>query len=316
MSLKSLTRGVTSKAGRQVLKVRKHSPVLLFGTGVVGVVATVVLASKATLKMDEVLSEFEADKAKIDAAPEAAKEIDEEYTEEDAKKDSLGIKVKLATKIVRLYAPAVAVGVVSIGCLTGAHVILSRRNVALTAAYAALDKGFREYRARVVQELGEEKDLKFRHGLVEKEIVEEGPNGPEHKTVLVPDPSGNNLSIYARMFAQHTSTQWEEAHTRNQFFVQCQENYANQRLRAKGVVFLNEVYEMLGMEKTDAGQIVGWIDNGEGDGQIDFGVFSTPAGVAFANYERNSVMLDFNVDGPVYHLLTKQKEIREADDNK
>lgn len=315
MSLKSLTRGVTSKAGRQVLKVQKHSPVLLVGTGVVSFGATIFFACKATLKMDEVLSEFESDREKIEKAPEVAEAIDETYTDEDAKKDSLGIKLKLATKIARNYAPAVVFGVVTVGCFTGAHVILSRRNVALTAAYAALDQGFRQYRERVVNELGPEKDLKFRHGLIEKEIVEEGPNGPEHKTVLAPDPD-KAPSIYARMFAQHTSTQWEEAHMRNQFFIQCQETYANQRLLAKGHYFLNEAHDALGMERTDAGQIVGWVDNGTGDNQIDFGVFSTPAGVSFANGERNSVMLDFNVDGPVYHLLAKQREIREVDDNK
>lgn len=315
MSLKSLTNTVTSQAGRQVLKVQKNSPILLVGTGVVSFGATIFFACKATLKMDEVLSEFESDKEKIEAAPEVAEKTDQNYTDEDAKKDSIGAKARLGSKIVRNYAPAVFFGVVTVGCFTGAHVILSRRNVALTAAYAALDKGFREYRGRVVEEFGEEKDLKFRHGLVEKTIVEEGPNGPEHKTVLTPNPD-NAPSIYARMFAQHTSSQWEEAHMRNQFFIQCQENYANQRLAAKGHYFLNEAYDALGMERTDAGQIVGWVDNGTGDNQIDFGVFSTPAGVSFANGERNSIMLDFNVDGPVYHLLAKQKEIREVDDNK
>jgi hypothetical protein len=315
MSLKSLTRGVTSKAGRQVLKVQKHSPVLLLATGVVSFGATIVLASKATLKMDAVLSEFEDDKAKIDAAPEVAKEIDSEYTEDDAKKDSLGIKVKLAITVAKAYAPAVGFGLLTVACFTSGHLILSRRNAGLAAAYIALDKGFKEYRERVVAELGPERDLKFRHGLIEKTIVEEGPNGPETKTVLAPDPE-KGTSIYARMFAQHTSTQWEEAHMRNQFFIQCQENYANQRLAAKGHYFLNEAHDALGMERTDAGQIVGWVDNGTGDNQIDFGVFSTPAGVSFANGERSSVMLDFNVDGPVYHLLNKQREIREVDDNK
>lgn len=314
MSLKSLTRGVTSKAGRQVLKVQKHSPVLLFATGAVGFVTTVVLASKATLKMDTILSEFEDDKNKIIEAPDAAKEIGEDYTEEDAKKDSLGIKLKLAITIAKAYAPAAGFGILTVACFTSSHVILSKRNAGLTAALVAVSKGFDEYRARVVDEFGVEKDLKFRHGLIEKTIVEEGPNGPETKTILAPDPD-KGTSIYARMFAQHTSTQWEDAHMRNQFFIQCQENYANQRLVAKGHYFLNEAHDALGMERTDAGQIVGWVDNGEGDNQIDFGVFSTPAGVSFANGERNSVMLDFNVDGPVYHLLTKQKEIREADDN-
>lgn len=312
MSLHSLARMATSKAGRQVLKVQKHSPVLLVGTGVVSFGATIFFACKATLKMDEVLSEFEADRSKIEAASEVAEQTNQDYTDEDVKKDSIGIKLKLATKVARNYAPAVFFGVITIGSFTGAHVILSRRNVALTAAYAALDKGFREYRARVVEEYGEEKDLKFRHGLVEKEIVEEGPNGPETKTILAPDPN-KAPSIYSRMFAQHTSTQWEEAHMRNQFFLQCQENYANQKLRAKGHVFLNEIHDMLGMERTDAGQIMGWVDGGE---EIDFGVFSTPAGVSFANGERNSVMLDFNVAGNVFELLTKQQEIREVDDHK
>lgn len=302
MSLTAIKNKVTSKVGRRILVTQKHSPTLLFGVGVVGVVATVVLASRATLKMEEVLSEAEEKKGQIEDAS-----MVKGYTEEDAKKDGILVKSQTALKIVKLYAPAAAVGIVSIGAFTGSHVILNRRNAAVTAAYAALDKGFRQYRERVVAEYGLEKDQEFRFEIVEREMAVDTDEGTAAKTVRVVSPN-NRGSIYSRFFDE-ISSNWSPVRHQNQFFVQAQQNYANDLLNARGHVFLNEVYDMLGLERSKEGSVVGWLKgNPDGDGYIDFGVFrKNTAGVfeaqRFVNGEEKSVLLDFNVDGTIWDKI-------------
>jgi len=296
VNLKAIKNVVTSKVGRQLLTVQKHSPAILFGAGVVGVVTTVVLASRATLKLDDILAEAQEDLEKVRTLEHA------DYSEEDRTRDKVIVYVRTGVKIVRIYGPAVVVGVASIAALTGAHVVLSRRNVAITAAYAALDKGFREYRQRVKDELGPDKDAQFRYGLTAREIVEETDEGTKVSTVI--DVPGG-VSIYAKVFDK-TNRNWSNAHMHNQFFIQCQQNYANDLLRSRGHVFLNEVYDSLGMDRTKEGAVVGWLASDcEGDGYIDFGVFEGDrhSGMRFARGEENSIWLDFNVDGIIYDKI-------------
>lgn len=310
MNVKALRNSITSKVGRQVLITQKHSPVLLFGVGAVGFVATVVLASHATLKMDQVLKEADEDNNKIKAAENLERE---DYTDEDSKKDRLLVRVKTASKIAQLYAPAFIVGVVSVGCLTGSHVILTRRNAALTAAYAAVEKGFKDYRARVVKEYGEDKDQEFRFGVVEKEIAVETDEGIAVKTVRELDKK-QFPSIYARIFEKGASDNWSPEPSYNSMFIRSQQMYMNDLLNGRGHVFLNEVYDALGLSRTKAGAIVGWVrDNPRGgDSVIDFGVLNGKRngymGQQFVNGAEKSTILDFNVDGIVYDLLGNGEE--------
>jgi hypothetical protein len=298
MNFKSISNALTSRAGRQILKAQKHSPTLLFGAGVVGIIGTVVLASRATLKLEQTLVETEKEKAKVQAATLP------EYSEDDRKRDLATLYVKNVIKVGKLYMPAAALGVVSIAALTGSHVILNRRNVALTAAYAALEKGFREYRERVVGAYGKDKDREFRYGVTKQQIVEETETGPVTKTVKRVD-MGVEPSIYARFFDE-SSKSWSREPTYNQVFIQCQQNWANDMLQGRGHLFLNEVYDMLGLPRSKEGQIVGWVLGGDGDNFVDFGVFKGDQafmGQQFVNGVERSVLLDFNVDGVVYDKI-------------
>lgn len=300
MSLAAIRNNVTSKVGRQVLITKKHSPALLFGVGVVGVVATVVLASQATLKMEAVLEE--AEKHKVEIGDALAMETDE-YNEHDAQKDGVTNRVQTALKITKLYAPAFAVGIVSIGALTGSHVILSRRNVALTAAYAAVDKAFREYRGRVIDEFGRDKDQEFRYGTTEREIAVDTDQGVAVKTVKVVNKE-NKTDPYSFLFDRDTTQNWSPTPAYNLMFLKAQQNYANDLLNGRGHVILNDVLDMLGFQRTKAGAVTGWV-KGHGDGYIDFGILSgnTYEGQRFINGDEKSVWLEFNVDGVIYDLL-------------
>jgi len=307
MSLTAIKNKVTSGIGRQVLVGQKHSPTLLFVAGSVGLVATVVLASRATLKMDEVLREAEEKDVKIDAALDLESD---EYTEEDAKQDGILVRTQTALKIAKLYAPAVVVGAATIAAFTGSHVILNRRNVALTAAYGAVDKAFREYRGRVINEFGKDKDREFRFGVVKREMAVDTNDGVAVKTVKVVDPEfakeSGGRSMYAVIFDE-SNRNWNPDWRYNSMFLRSQQDYANDRLRRDGFLFLNDVYQALGFERTAFGQLVGWV-LGNGDDLVDFGLMDNGYETTlFINGDERSTWLDFNVDGMVLELISNQK---------
>lgn len=280
------------RVATQVLKAKQHSPTILFGAGVVGVVSTVVLASRATLKLDGVLDD-------TNEKLQMVREMNhEKYTEEDRTRDKALVYTQTALTITKLYAPAFAIGVASIACLTGSHHILTKRNAALGAAYAGAEKALREYRDRVAEEIGVEQEAKIWQPTEKVDAIDE-----DGKKVKVDVPTERGGSPYKVLFDE-TNANWQRAQEYNQIFLQAQQNYANDLLRAKGHVFLNDVHDMLGLPRTKAGQIVGWVLNGEGDDYIDFGVFNDfHQGMRFVSGDERSIWLDFNVDGPVLDLL-------------
>lgn len=296
MNLDKIKNALTSKLGRQILLTQKHSPTVLFAAGVVGVVTTAVLASRATLKLDEVLEDTQA---KLELAKSL---VHVDYTDEDRKRDMVLIHAKSVMRVGKLYGPAVIVGVLSIAALTGSHVILTRRNGALTAAYVTLDQAFRKYRSRVVDEYGQDKDEEYRFGTIQKDVTTVGKDGvSKTKTVKVVDPNG--YSMYAKFFDEYNKN-WQKEAEYNMLFLRTQQQYANHMLHARGHVLLNDVYDSLGIERTKAGCIVGWV-LGSGDNFIDFGIFADDKerARAFVNGDERSIRLDFNVDGPIYQLL-------------
>lgn len=298
MNFKALSNVLTSKVGRQILTVQKHSPALMFGAGVVGVVGTVVLACRATLRVEEILESHEKTAYQI---ADTSDNFSEQYTENDRRRDMMVLYARTAGQLTKLYGPSLALGIASIGALTGAHLVLNRRNVALTAAYAAVERGFAEYRKRVTDELGVDKDKEFRYGLEDKDVLEETETG--HVVTTIKGLTGKPLSIYAVYFDE-SSVSWSRNPGYNQLFLQCQQNYANNLLHSRGHVFLNDVYDMLGLPRTKAGAVVGWVQ-GYGDDFVDFGVFEgdTYMGMEFVNGHERSVLLDFNVAGVIYDKI-------------
>ena len=292
---------ISKTVARNSLRLQKNSPGLLFGVGIVGVIGSTVLACRATLKMDEVLGEA---KEKLDMA----KTLEHEnYSDTDRQKDISIVYIQTGVKIVRAYGPAILVGGLSIAALTSSHNILSRRNAALTAAYAALEKGFAEYRARVVDKYGEDEDRNLRYGAQTVTVGE----GKKKERVLRVGPG--DASIYARFFDKDTSRSWSKEPEYNLIFLKCQQNYANDLLKSRGHVFLNEVYDMLGLKRSTAGAIVGWVGSqdkeGLGDDYIDFGIFADRTNECFVDFIHGfegALLLDFNVDGVVYDKIERK----------
>lgn len=287
----------------------KHSPEILAGIGVVGVITSTVLACKATMKINDVLEDAKYQLDKVKEVSNDPAYVDQ-YNEEDAKKDTTIIYVQKGVEIVKIYLPAITVGAVSLGCLLASNNILRKRNAALGAAYATLDKSYKTYRNRVAERFGDEVEKEIRYGIkaekVEKTITDEDGNEVTvEEEVKTMDP--NLYSDYARFFDE-ASPYWQKDPEYNLMFLKAQQQYANDLLKSRGRLFLNEVYEMLGIEKSKAGQIVGWVYdpvNPVGDNFVDFGIYdmSKDRVRAFVNGYEPNILLDFNVDGNVWDAM-------------
>lgn len=305
-----LPASTTRALNRVGLKLRKHSPEILVASGIVGVVTSTVMACKATTKIDEVLAES---KEHIEVTKKYVEEnsFSEKYTENDYKKDLTIMYTQRGMVLAKLYAPAIVLGTVSITAILAGHNILRKRNVALAAAYATVDKGFKEYRARVVERFGKELDKELKYNIKAKDIEEikvnekTGKEEIEKKTVDVADP--NTYSDYARFF-DDGCTGWTKDPEYNLMFLKDQQRYANDRLKTKGCLFLNEVYDMLGIPRTKAGACVGWIfdeKHPNGDNFVDFGIYDlyNERKRDFVNGYERTILLDFNVDGDILDLI-------------
>lgn len=307
----NILNNVNRTLNKAKFNVQKHSPEILIVTGVVGVVASAVMACKATTKVGKIAEEH---KSNIDTVHEAVEKgvtnAGESYNEEDAKKDLTIYYTQTGLKYVKLYAPSVILGALSLTAIISSNNILRKRNVALAAAYTAIDRSFKEYRGRVVERFGKEIDRELRYNIKAKEIEEKvvDENGEEKtvkKTVEVYDP--NNYSDYAKIFDE-SCIAWTKSAEYNLMFLKQQQAHANTLLKQNGYLFLNEVYEMLGFDKTKAGQVVGWVydeKNPIGDNFVDFGIYNIYNEKArdFVNGHERSIILDFNVDGNIWELM-------------
>ena len=273
---------ILSKFSKLNLKVQKHSPEILMGLGIVGTVASAVLACKATLKVNDIIEEKNKT---VDAIHSCVEDETVDYTEEDKKKDLTILYTQTGVKLAKLYLPSIALGALSIASIVSGYKILNKRNVALAAAYTVVDKGFKNYRKNVVERFGEEVDRELRHNIKAKQIEEkytdkDGNEKTRKKTVyeIAEDKKpGEGISEYAK-------------------------------LKHQGYLFLNEVYDMLGIPRTQAGQVVGWIydeKNPNGDNYVDFGIYDLHDQQKrdFVNGLERNILLDFNVDGVIYDKI-------------
>ena len=300
---------IMSRAGKIVGKasfqLKKHSPEILVVAGVAGTVVSAIIACKATLKVNEIVEDVKHDIDDVhDAVEKGITKAGENYSVEDSKKDLAVIYAKTGVSFAKLYAPAVILGTLSITSILASNNILRKRNVALSAAYAAVDKGFKDYRERVVERFGEQVDKELKYNIKAKkfdEVTTDPETGKEKKVKTmanVVNPA--DLSDYALFFS--TSRYLASDHDYNMMFLRAEQNYANDKLTSRGYLFLNEVCERLGLPITKAGQVVGWVKNSEkSDGFVDFNIREIGRDVD-GRYE-SDILLDFNVDGPILDLI-------------
>lgn len=280
-------KNVTRFINITVKKVEKHAPKILFVAGMVGFGATVAASSKAGVDAKPVLDDIREEMHDIATHTNPSTR--------ERQLATLSVGRTHGAKLVKIYAPTIVLGAVTVLCLTKSHNILTSRNVALTAAFGSLEKAYREYRARVVDHLGEEMDTMFAHNAGPKEVLTYDSKGnPVVQNVIRGDKDADSLYSF---FFDETNRCWDKDPGYNRTFLDNQQTWWNLELKAKGIVFLNDVLKSIGFEPTPEGQLVGWVyDSKDGDGYVDFGFNRYPDFVA--GYER-SVRLEFNVDGLV-----------------
>ena len=320
MKTTDLMTKVSGLANKASFKLKKHSPEILIVAGTIGTIAAAVMACKATLKVNDTIDQAKNDIAKIHEATEkGCTEAGQEYSAEDSKKDLTIVYVQTGIKLAKMYAPSIALGTLSIASILTSNNILRKRNMALAAAYATVDKGFKEYRSRVAERFGEEIENQLRYNIqaIEQKETVVDENGEEITVSTVKnciDPT--DISGYARYFEEYTRDEkgnviknphWESNNDYNLMFLKSQQRFLNDRLKARGRVFLNEAYEALGLPHSKAGQIVGWVydpEDPKGDNYIDFGIFASNQAYSDFVYGNDpAILLDFNVDGNIWELM-------------
>lgn len=299
-----IMKSVNGVASKTVMKLKKHSPEILVVAGIAGTVVSAVLACKATTKVAEILDETKGTLDTIHEGMETGAINGQEYTTEDGKKDTIVVYAQTGMKLAKLYAPAIILGTLSITSILASNNILHKRNVALGAAYAAIDKSFKEYRGRVIERFGEQVDTELKYGIKAKkfeEIEVDPETGKEKKvkkTVMVADP--NLQSDYAVYF-DSKSRNYETNPDYNRMFLKAQQAFANDKLQTRGHLFLNEVLDDLDLPRTPAGQIVGWTKDGP-DGYVNFRIVEVERETEDGRHEP-ALLLDFNVEGNIWEKM-------------
>lgn len=293
----------TKTFGKVKLQIKQHSPEILMVAGIISAVGGAVLACKATLKVDDVISNAKND---IELIHDNAETLSAEYSEKDRQKALTIAYCKATVSVIKLYSPALVLGAFSITSILASNDILRKRNAALVAAYSIVDHSFKDYRARVIERFGEKVDTELKHDIKTKtvetiEINEDGEAITKKETVEVSECRVDDG--YSKWFDESSEFYDTDAEY-NRFFLQKAQRRANDILISRGYIFLNEVYKMLGIPSTRAGQVVGWIydeNNCSGDNYIDFGILDTyrESVKDFVNGYEPRVLLTFNVDGPI-----------------
>ena len=287
---------------------QKKSPEILVAAGIIGAVASAVLACKATTKAGAIVEESKNSLTDIREAKEnGVTKAGEPYSEEDHKKDLAIAYVQTGVKFAKLYAPAVMLGAASVASILASH-NMKKRNVALAAAYAAVDKSFKDYRDRVLERFGEQVEKELRYNIKAQEIEEtvtddKGKEKKVKQTVNVADENwgGSNYGPYAKVF-DDTHPDWNQDPEMNLFYMRARQAQANDMLKSQGHLFLNEVYDMLGFKRTKAGAVVGWIYDDKkpyGDNFVDFGMTEIRRHDADSDEYKRAFILDFNVVGDI-----------------
>lgn len=281
---------VTRLAGRAGLVLSKHAPTILTAAGTAGFIGTTILASKATLKVEETVAEETALLVKVHEAHDAGK-----LEDKDALHDKVILYTRMTTKLAKLYAPALILGAASIVSLATGHGIMLKRNASLAAAYAAVDQAFKTYKKKVESKFGKDAVIDALVSTAEEDLT-------KNELTMEAIAAVDGVSPYGVIFDE-TNNNWSADEDLSMLHLKCQQQYANDILQTRGHIFLNEVYKMLGFPHTPAGAVTGWV-KGNGDDFVDFNIFE---GTFEGEDEKGRTVtkwaLDFNVDGVMYDKI-------------
>ncbi len=296
--------GLTNRAG---FFMKKYAPEIFVFGGVTGMIAGGVMACVATAHLPEVK---EKARARIE-------DVRKQHKEEERKAAMTKAYLQTGLDYAKLYGPSVIVSGLSVTGILAGNNILRQRNVALAAAYATLDTSYKKYRGRVAKRFGEEVEREIYHDIQKKTVVEtvtdENGNTTQVEKTIEVIGEGGEYSFY---FEEGKSKAWESTHEYNMFFLKLQQRLANDQLRAHGYLFLNDVLQMLGIDRTRAGAVTGWVydpdnaDKYKNDNKVNFHIqpvwkISEADGEEYVE----TILLNFNVDGTILDHASEKKLI-------
>lgn len=279
--------------GKIKLGAKRNAPELLLGAGLVTGTACMVMTGRQTIKAQSILED--SNETKVNLAEYFADGI---LTEQEYRQEIVRHYSKLALSLAKEYAVPAALYAATVTCVFSSYKIQKKRQLALSAALASCTAAYTTLVGKLKNGAA--------HGLTAKDVLE----GYEMKEVVDPETGeithekvkGEPIStdLYKVRFDRY-STAWEKDKFQNECTLKSEENWANDVLRLQGYLFLNDVYDRLGLPRTRAGQVVGWLYQGDGDGFVDFGVTDCES-YDDVRYDSNAFDLNFNVDGDI---LTK-----------
>ena len=296
---------IGAKAG---MKLRKASPEIMLASGIIVAGAAVVTACIATKKAGPVIEEVHQQLDDIhNEVLNAESFAEEKELIKQEKKESFKVYRSLLWKLCKIYGLPVFLFLASVGLILGSHGILKKRYVSTTLAYKALDEAFKDYRKRIQDAVGVEKELHFFNGTEEGgEVTIIDENGDAQTTKQVVKTQEKKYSPYEFDFNLKTAPgNWEANSDYNFSFLRMIENWANDMLKSRGHIFLNEILDELGLKRTPEGAIVGWVMGSGGDDYVDFGVYdyyTDEYSDAQDGYLKN-IHLNFNVDGVIWDKI-------------
>ncbi len=291
----------------------EHGSGILLVGGIVLGAGAIVAACVATRKVDKIMDEAEEEINDIELEETDVDDNGElvEQTEEQRKHTAKRIffaKVKTAGRLVLNYGLTALLFGASCFCLVKSHNMDIDKYTKVVAAYNVLDQSFRQYRKSVIADQGPEADVRYKLGIQDKEIIEQVTNEKGKVKEVSKNVEVANLTGYARYFDE-LCPDWKENPKANKLFIEAQQEWANEVMKRRyrkghpGYILLNEVYELLGYDPTEAGAVVGWTydeENPIGDNYVDFGLYmSNRLNERFMNGVEPVAILDFNVDGVI-----------------
>ena len=300
---------VTFTVGRGGLLLKKYAPEICMALGTVGFVGAIATAPKSAEKAKVVMKVYHEDMATIDEAANLAENGKLEYSQKDKTEDLIGTYRDVIIGTAKAWAPTVALAGASLTAFYVAFGVLKSRNARLATAAAAAEAALKLYRTRVVDDVGADKDLEYMFGAkkVQGEVAkDEATHVIEAPPEVKEDSTFKDYSEYARFF-DSASPFWTKRPEENLMFLKNMEEKWNDKLYSRGHVFLNEVYDSLGIPHSQRGAVMGWVRDGANT-RINFGIFNnadTHETVRrFINGYEPVILLDFNVDPvPIYNRI-------------
>lgn len=322
MKSSNIMNSIAKTFNKVSFNVKKNSPEICLALGLASVGAGIVWACIESTKAPAVIDITKNDIQKIvdTNVPEDTIEITEAdvrniiTSQPEVKKELIKVYANAGKNLGKLYFGPAVVIIGGGALILASHGVMSKRNASLSAAYGCLNTTFEQYRKRVAEKIGAEAEENLRYGITsktvkEKVIDENGEVRTEKTKIDVVEQE--QPSDYVRYFTPQ-NLNWEDESDYNEMFLNRRQRYANDLLRTRGYLYLNTVYEMLGVKQSKAGQRVGWRykeNNESGDNLVQFKVKKVQIPVSSDPEDgyQKAYMIDFNVDGDIFATLPEEE---------